>query len=363
MMRLFFAIMLLLTIVSCDNSTLSNSQVDIVELKEETLPPVVPLKLEKVDLPEEYTMGNSTCIMYQDTILIALKDGDPYPLKYMLTLVNMNTGEKIGEYFTRGQGPNELLSTLPRFSHNCLDIYCYTTDKLIPFNIDSAIMYGVNYKPTIIRHDKTMFGEWCSMDDTLFLTTNMFYFDGSTDYKNNAKIPEFYWYSKSGRITPEYKESDYKKAMPMALDVSGSTISINKDKKRIICCYSHQPYVKIFDLDMNLLKIVSGPEPDDTKYIVLDGNRIYFDLKDGRTDYYSYAVCDDDNIIVINERLHKKKRVEPELFKLDWDGNVIGRYSANGKRIYTHNYCNNSNTLYLWVLEDGEGCMYKAKLD
>ena len=351
----------LLVIFSCNNAEKKNGQCEIIILKEETLPPVQELKMEKVDLPEDYTMGESVCHIYQDSILIVKKNGDPYPLTHLLTLVNMNTNEKIGEYFTRGLGPDELLSMLTRFSHNYLDILCYTTGKLIPFNIDSAIMHGNNYKPNIICYDKIMFGDWCSMDDTLFLTTNIFHFDCGNDFYNNAQLPEFYWYSKSGIITPEYKESDYKK-IKMANDVSGSTISINKNKNRVVCCYKHQPYIKVFDLNMNLLRKITGTESDDGKYAVINENRIYFDLNEGRTDYYYYATCDDDNIFVINSRFHKKKQVEPEIFKLDWNGNIMARYNTNGMQIRTQNYCKNSNTLYLWVNEDGERCLYKAKL-
>ena len=266
MKKIIVAIGLLLFITSCNN-TRKDEQCETITLKEETLPPLQPLKLEKIELSENYTMGLSNCYIYQDSILIVVKNGDPYPLTHMLTLVNMNTDEKIGEYFTRGQGPNELLSTNPRLSRNYLDICCYTTGKLVPFNIDSALIYGNDYKPNIIQHSNNGFGEWGSMDDTLFLTTNSFYFDGYKGCKENAKLPEFYWYSKSGKFTPEYKESDYKKIKYLTSHVYLSTISINKQKNRIVCCYYYQPYIKVFDLEMNLIRKINGPEPDDGEYI------------------------------------------------------------------------------------------------
>jgi len=376
MMKKFFAIIsLLLSIISCSNVDNSNGQFEIVALEEDALPIIQPLQLEKIDLLEDYTMGDGDCIIYQDTILIVLKDGDPYPLTHILTLVNMNSGQKIGEYFTRGMGPDELLSELQRFSHNHVDINCYTTGKLVSFNIDSAIVYGNDYKPNIIQPTNYSFGEWSSMDDTLFLTSNSFYFDGDIkECKENAKLPEFYWYSKSGKFTPEYKESDYRKIKYMTSDVSGSTISINKKKNRVVCCYLHQPIIKVFDSNLKLIKIIKGPEPDDGKYIpIKDMNFIYFDENVGNNYYYSLATCDDDNIFVINNRIHKykdgpyhfseKKCQNTEIFRLDWNGNVIGRYSAKGKEIFYGNYSKNSNSLYLWTNEDGEGCMYKAKLD
>lgn len=367
----FFIVALgLLLFYSCSNSEKSDK---IVYLTEEDLPPIKTLKLEKVDLPEDYTMGNAICVIYQDSILLVVKNGDPYPLTHMLTLINMSTGEKIGEYFTRGQGPDELLSTLPRFHDNCMDIRCYVTGRLIPFNLDSAIMFGNDYKPCVLYHPDGNIGDWCSMSDTMFLTTNVFYFDGFNKCKENAKLPEFYWYSKSGKFIPDYNELDYKNIKYLTNDVSGSTISINRNRNRVLCCYKHQPYIKVFDLNLNLIRMINGPEPDDGVYAVIeDLGRLYFDTNVGNNYYYFTATSDDDNIFVMNYRSHRvdnsisvseliKKKCE--IFRFDWNGNVLGRYSARGYHIFFMNYCQNSNTLYLWVREDGEYSMYKAKLD
>lgn len=361
----FFIVALgLLLFYSCSNSEKSDK---IVYLTEEDLPPIKTLKLEKVDLPEDYTMGDVCCFVYQDTVLLVLRDGNPYPLTHMLTLVNMNTWEKIGEYITRGRGPDELLSTLPRFSHNHMDICCYTTGRLIPFNIDSAIMLGNDYKPSIIQNEMSRYIlEWCSMDDSLFLTYDKFYFDHDKEFKQHAQIPEFYWFGKSGKITPEFKESDFGKIKAIATNVTGSSISINKNKNRVVCCYAFQPYIKVFDLNMNLLRTISGPDPDDGKYTLINGNMIYFDPDEGRREYYYFATCDEDNIFVINRRLHKNNTNGGEIYKLDWEGNVVARYVTKDVRvrsITTHNYCKNNNTLYLWTNHDNEGTMYKAQLD
>ena len=367
MKKIIVVITLLLLIISCNNTKKSNEQSEFVELKEESLPPVQLLKLEKVGLPEDYTMGKTDCMIYQDTILAEIKIADPYPMTHMITIVNMNTWGKIGEYFTRGQGPNELISALSRFSHNHIDIYDYTMGKLVSFNIDSAIMLGYDYKPSIIQNEISRYtAEWCSMDDSLFLSYDKFYFDHDKEFKQHAQIPEFYWFSKSGKITPEFNESDFKKIKAIATNVTGSTISINKDKNRVVCCYAFQPYIKVFDLNMNLLKTISGPDPDDGKYILINGNLIYFDQDEGRREYYYFATCDEDNIFVINRRFRKNNDDNAEIYKLDWDGNVIARYSTKDvsiRSITTQNYCKSSNSLYLWKNKDNEGTMYKARLD
>ena len=61
-----------------------------------------------------------------------------------------------------------------------------------------------------------------------------------------------------------------------------------------------------------------------------------------------------------------KKTVDgnAELFRFDWDGNLIARYSLGGKHLYGGiTYSKSSNTLYFCILDDdGECYMYKAKL-
>jgi len=367
-MRHFFVLFLMASLASCNIGVESNVRYGTVTLTDETLPKVMPLNLVKLDISEDYVMGHTSCFVYKDSILLVLKDGDPYPLTHLLTVVNINNGNIIGEYFTRGQGPGEILSALGRLSNNYLDIRCYTMNRLIPFNIDSAIIYGNSYCPNIIDAQKARFSEWASISDTSFLIANSYYFAGSKECKENSLLPEFYKVNIDGSFYPKYDLSDYKKIKHLTSDVSRWTISINKKKSRIVCCYMYQPYIQIFDEELNVIKKIGGPEPDDGKYVARE-NYMYFE--DGMNHYYETAFCDDENIFVINRRNRKCKDVEnyveiekekTEIFRLDWEGNVIGRYSAKGKDVIRVGYSKNSNTLYLWVYED-ERSMYKAKLD
>lgn len=370
------AAMLMIVAVAGCNSEKQNGQYEIVTLQEETLPPVQPLQLEKININEDYIMGNPQKWIYQDSILIVLKYSNSYPLKKLLTLVNLNTGNIISDYFSSGRGPGELLGAIGKLSNNRLDILSNQTGRLVSVNIDSAIMYGNAYKPIMIIPEQYSFSEWCALDDTLFLTVNDYYFDGNNEYcKANAQLPEFYWYDKYGKSVPEYYESDYREVKYQVQNISRLTISINKKKNRVVCCNYFRPYIKVYDLDLNPIRRIIGPEPDDGKYSPMDDfGIIFFDENKGKNYYYSSVVSDNDNIFVYNFRAHnfkepgeeqrlEKKNENAEIFRLDWDGNVIGRYSAKGKIIWQFNYCKNSNTLYLQIIdEDGEGYMYKAKL-
>lgn len=367
-MKYLLIVLLLVIFVSCN--ILENPKVvcETLTLTEETMPPVQPLKLEKMDIPEDYLMGCASCVIYQDSILLALKDVDPYPLTHMLNVINLNNGDIIGEYFTRGKGPGEVLSMLGRLSNNYLDIYDYTTRKLIPFNIDSAITYGNSYRPNIINVNDVRFNEWASINDTSFLVSNSFYAE-SNICKENSLLPEFYEINMDGSTRPKIDMADYKKIKYMTSHVYTQTISINKGKMRIACCYEFQPCIKIFDKNLNVIKKIDGPEPDDTQYEPRDGY-MYFPRDAGKSSYYGAATCDDENIFVTNCRTYKcmnddysdKKNENREIFHLDWEGNVIARYSAKGKNVVRVSYSKSSNTLYLWVYED-DRTMYKAKLD
>ena len=368
-MKGVFIFLLLVIFVSCN--ILENTKVvcETLTLTEETMPPVQPLKLEKMDIPEDYLMGCASCVIYQDSILLALKDVDPYPFTHMLNVINLNNGDIIGEYFTRGKGPGEVLSMLGRLSNNYLDIYDYTTRKLIPFNIDSAIIFGNKYFPNIINVKDVRFSEWASVSDTSFYVSNSVYAE-SNICKENSLLPEFYKINMDGSTYPNFDLADYKKIIYSTSSVYSQTISINKEKKRMVCCYMHQPCIKIFDENLNVIKEIDGPEPDDAQYEPM-GNMMYFQRSDGMSDYYGSATCDDMNIFVTNSRTRKCIDTEHyldmevenrEIFHLDWDGNVIARYSAKGKNVVRVSYSKSSNTLYLWVYDD-DRTMYKAKLD
>lgn len=356
--------------IGCCHSKPQTSEFEVVQLSENTLPPLIPLKLEKIELPEDYTMGINRCYVYHDSVLLILKTGDPYPLTHLLTIVNMNSWEKIGEYFTRGQGPGELLSAIGFLSNNYLDINCYVTGKIIPFNIDSAIIKGNNYNVNVITPKENIIADYCSINDSLIFATNMFYFDGCEKFKTKD-IPEFIKIHKNGTLTPEFRINKKTKNFPG--NVTGCELSINKEKKRIICCYHFQPCIKIYDMDLNQIMQINGPEPNDGKYKVEDNGMLYFDYDKGTNHYYRQSFCDSNNIFVLNRRNHNDtslgsefidiEKETTEIFRLDWNGEIIGRYSAKGYEILNTSFCKNSKTMFLYLKNnEGERLLCKAAI-
>lgn len=366
--KTIFCAALAIGLAAC-NSGKSTGECEIITLQEKKLPPVQTLQLEKIDLPEEYTMGMHVCYVYQDSVLIVVKDNNPYPLRKMLTLVNLNNGGIIGEYFSYGRGPGELFNIFSQLSLNYLGLVSFEMRRFVSFNLDSAIMYGNAYKPNIINFDKYYFAGWSAIDDTSFMTSNIYYYDGTlSGCEANVNLPEFYQFTKSGRSIPEYNESDYNGAVYMD-HVSREYLSVNRQKNRVACFCAYKPCAKMFDLDLNLIKRINGPEPDDGKYAINDMIGVWWNESYGRNEYYSVPTCDDENIFVVNFRTHKKwapKLMDDnaQIFRFDWDGNLIGRYSVEGRRFYGYpTYSKTSNIMYLWMKADeGEGRMFKAKL-
>lgn len=362
-----FIVALAIGMVACNSGKTTDES--IVTLQEEKLPPLQQLQLEKIDLPEDYTMGMHVCYVYQDSVLIVAKDNNPYPLKKMVTLVNLNNGSIIGEYFSFGRGPGELFNIFTQLSLNYLGLLSYETKRFVPFNLDSAIMLGNAYKPNIINFDRYYFTGFSAIDDTSFMSSNFYYYDGSLpDCEANANMPEFYQFTKSGRCIPEFKESDINGAVWMD-HVSREYLSVNKQKNRVACFSAYRPYAKVFDLDLNLVRRINGPEPDDGIYTLDAGIGMWWNKGYGRNQYYFIPTSDDENIIVVNWRTHLKwspKLMDKnsEIFRFDWDGNLIGRYKVKDRKIYGYpTYSSSSNTMYLWLQEeDGECRMYKAKL-
>lgn len=200
-MKTHALILLSIVIISCTNNKTNYNN---VLLTEKTLPEVKELELEKIDLPEDYSIG-SICYVYKDTILLVLKRDNPYPLTHMLTLFNMKTWNKIGEYFTRGQGPHDFLSLTGFIGGNRLDLCCHNSAKIVSFNIDSALTYGYEYTPHIITHKDEGLLDFRYFGNGSFLISNMFYFDGCQKYKTDASVPEFYIINSKGENSPPLK--------------------------------------------------------------------------------------------------------------------------------------------------------------
>lgn len=367
------SIALIATMLLCGCAQ-KQQQLDDVTLLEETLPPVIPLQLEKIDIPEEYTMG-SCCYVYQDSVLLVLKEGNPAPLTHMLTLFNINTGAKIGEYFTRGQGPRELLFPVGGMSYNWLDLRCLAMNRFVSFNIDSALLLGDKYNPKMVTSNWHWELDYRRFDDTSFLVTCMAYFDGCEDYNSDASFLEFYKLSYTGNIYPTPSEWDTGNKKKFPGNVTGCDLLVNLEKQKVACCYHYRPYIKLFDLDMTPIRQINGPEPDDGRYTA-GRMGLFFDERKGYNHYYIGSFCDNDNIFSVNRRTHGLRfdvkgdsfnvteRKTTEIFQFDWDGNVMARYSAKGYNISHVTYSGKTNTIYLWMYdEDDERCLYKAKLN
>ena len=376
-MKYFFCLVFFVTFVlACNTEQTYQTDYEVVNISEETLPPVKPLKLEKINVQEDYLMG-AMCFVYHDTVLLVVKTYDPYPLTHMVTIVNMNTNTKIGEYITRGEGPNEILSTLPYFGNNTLDIQCVYTRKAISFNVDSAMALGSLYQPRIIVPEENIYLTFRTFDDSLLIAENMYYFDGCDKFRTDPALPQYYYIDKKGKYIPDFKKSDYDMIKFMPGNCTGGAICVNRAKNRFVSCYGYQPVIKVYDTQLNQIRQINGPEPNDAEYTLeADGFTLFFNRKNGVCHYYNGSYYDDECIFVQNLRNYKWKRTKEgetysqlerettELFKLDWDGNVIERYSAKGFTVLPITYSKTTNTLYLYLSDEfGEVNLYKAKLD
>ena len=124
---------------------------------------------------------------------------------------------------------------------------------------------------------------------------------------------------------------------------------------------------------MKPIRQMSGPEPDDAEYTIVHDNMLFFSEHTGINHYYFQSFHDSNNIFVKNRRNHadksyggvyiEKEKLTSEIWRLNWEGDIIGRYCAKRYDVIYVTYSIASNTIYLWLDANGEHALYKAKLD
>ena len=351
----------LLTFYSCTNKNNTFSNKDFF-LTEKKLPLLQQVSFSKVSLPkEEYY--DALFYVYHDSILIVNKTSQLDT--YCIELVNLNNGNAIGKYLRRGNGPNEVLNLIVLNYQNRLNITDIQKEQVIIFNIDSAICARNNYKP-IIKKMNNFFFRHDILTDSSIIIYNPWHLSNCGNLANE-KIPELEIINLNDL---NYKIP--KDALYTANEADAFVVS-NIKKNRLFLAYRKYPLFSFLDFDLDTIKIIKGPETikrKNYKYKILEGeicNKI-------RNTYSSFTYSTDNYLFVCTNRIcgfypksiEEHKRIinnnKPELFKFDWDGNLIARYQMP-KNFVNLSFSEDSNTLYMTAKdENDELCLYKAQL-
>ena len=358
-----FVIILLTLLNSCaDNVNIFNKHT--LYLTDDNMPSLQQLNLEKINLLEEERIALSIKV-YNDSVLIINKSYSSD--SFLLSLVNLKNHSLIGEYYKRGNGPNELLRIAAINYQNRLTVYDITKNQISFFYLDSALSNRQFYRPNIQSMEGRDFGKFDLLTDTTLIFYNPWHLKNCGNVANEY-APELLISGLDG----DFKYIPPENAAFVANEAQAYIVS-NIDKNRVFIAYNSIPQFTFLNTNLDTIKVIHGPDiikRKNYKYKNINGE-IYNSIKNS---YSSSIYTDDNNIFVSNKRISgliMKDFVEftktlnnnrPELFRFDWEGNLIARYQLPS-RFSSISFSETTNTLYITVRdENDELCLYKAQL-
>ena len=367
-------VMAALALAACEQKPISDKA---FYLTEENMPPVQTIETELVELPDVDECINADFNVYQDSILIIRPKNDAFPWKFYA--MNLNRGEIFAHFLHKGNGPGEVNYCYSKFQKNLLIGHDPYKNNLFFFNLDSLAVYGQAYKPQTMQTDIQV--DYCDfLTDTSLLICNTFYLEGE-GIPENATVPELLVTDAKGKTGYKVPDDIYS-----AINYNHTNVATNIKKDRVFLGYQYKPQFTVLNTKLDTVKIILGPDkPQKIKYEISYGN---MNRPNGvkeyvqsmySTDNYIFATMDTiqpqespipQNLNDIGKWIaeeHKKLvELHLEIYKFDWDGNLIARYrQKTGNRIvYIAGYSEPTNTLYVMLdSESGEWKLAKIKLD
>ncbi len=347
--------------ISCNNKGYEFPKApEQVFLTEENMPPVEYFTLEKVEVPEVAEM-DERFFVYADTLLITVQNRLPKP--YLLSVYNLKTKKLIAGYFTKGGGPNELITAYCIFRKNEIFVVDVVQNKWVVLNIDSILSLKNNYVPTIIQTDGICTEITRCVNDTL-IGINDFHFYGF-GYDN---VPEFVKVScTDGKFPVGSIPKTMKNSGPMSINMRISYF--NEHTRQYIVAWRNFPYIDIFDESFNLQKQYIGPDNEMPNIVESNDIGVFWSVDSIRTKYYSVGCQIENYTILLNDRFcsgrYEWKKLNPEIYCFDKSLNMVRRFKQKDEDfksvIMFPSYCEKSGNLYFNMEDDNNDmALYKC---
>ena len=308
----------------------------------EELPQIVEVEFEQISLPED--IFGFDYMVYNDSILIVVKRKHPDP--YYVHVYSMNTWKELAHYYSRGNGPGELLSINAFLNDGRLIVTDYQNFKCSYLHMDSVVMMGDAYQPRLEKFDVLLSHHECWLDDSTIMISNGCYLDG---YIENDSTLEFLKYTVGGN------EKYYSQEKYNVFNVTGSVMAVNEEKQRIIVGGCTQPKIRLMDYDFNVLKEYMVNEYEKPEYYMSE----YGDVTSDERNYnYSIFSATKANAIMYNlnhNNVNRKSnplkiggdRYGYTIEFFDWEANMLERITCTGFLVNSLSYSDESSTLYV----------------
>lgn len=272
------------------------------------------LKPESVDFNIPITAGAIS--VWHDSIAIVLnvEDGN----RKMLELYNMNDGTLIKDFFFKGRGPNEILSSIALLHNDTIVVDEFVQHKIAVLPVRS-LLFDNDYKPVFRPYDMNSQRMWPYRGKLLGVNPNC-YVDKRNGINNDG---ERFIVSDSC-----YKYVETRHFEVNTINLTGADFFISYGKNRIFYYSIDRPEIEIYDTNLRLLKKIHGIRHNDNiKYTELNG---YLYSEREYDDAYTNACTDSEYVYIVylNPQPGDTSWEDSDnyVLKFDWDGNFIDSY-------------------------------------
>jgi len=257
-----------------------------------------------------------------------------YNMPFAIELYSLHSGHILAKLASIGRGPGEFLAcsysghsvdqSKVYFKDNQIGIY-YVVDFLKTLESGKIV---VNYQ---FPYHADISSELILLDDRYFTGYNGWY----VDYKQyNNNVPKFRKYEMEPVSPPIYPDDPLMGHSYWVRNVNGARLVQNPYNKQIWLFDQRRDRIEIYDDDLHLIKTITGPDHFNIQYEVYtaDGFQgIIFAQGKNFQSYLGYA-CNDKHIYVIyvgTDSLDYEHYPPVEVFKLDWEGNLLCNYKLD----------------------------------
>ena len=344
---------------------------NIVRLTEQNMPAVEYFTAEKVKLPEIY--ANAEYHIYNDDIAIIINYTNPQP--FVITFYNLNTKKIIAGFFKKG----ELRMASGQMRCNDFIVTDGILHTVSRFNIDSVLVDGFAYTPTVTQFGTTYASSLVYVDENTIAMPNSQYITGDFGVEG---LPEFLLCNaKTGKPLTDYKQNN--KNFPSNL----TQRSIAYCNSKYVAFWHCFPIITIYDKDFNLVKMYrddkfEDPEVAESKmgqqssYLSVKGFASFFRF-DCQTD--NYIIAANGRNLITGAEVMKKGGInwvespqyfdrfkDAEIWCFDNDMNLVRRYKCKNKIgiILKVSYNEKTENLFIAAKDaNGEVSLYRCKFN
>lgn len=355
MKAILYLISILFLVTSCRSDGYDFPKApEQVFLTEENMPPIEYFTLEEVELPETAELSNEFYV-YADTLLLTTQERRPEP--YLLSVFNMKTKKMYAGYFTKGNGPGELLSIDCKFRNDEIYVYDYVRHAISIVSIDSILEKKYEYKPAIVKIEEMVCIDFIRRikDSIVGQYVNHFYGFGCD------KQPEFIKISCSDGVASCKRTSEIN-----SFDVNQRRTFYNRHTNQYISEWLSFPYINIYDENFALQKQYIGPDSYMLDIVCQDG--MLSEKDNAHTTYYGRCFQSRNHILFVNNREIKEHPLVPiqEIYCFDSTLNFVRRFKQKEaiRSFGAISFCEESGDLYLNAADkDGVRRLYKCIFD